>query len=80
MITAAVLFDSHLTARTLLRVGGDPVGGLAVVVALLLPPLQQITFDWFVPVFAAEEAGGGGNDSMKCKEEVLCGDDFVFSA
>lgn len=53
VVAAAVLLNGHLTARTLFGIGRDPVGGFAVVVALLFPFSQQITFDRLVPIFAA---------------------------
>jgi hypothetical protein len=55
MITAAVLFNSHLTFGTLLSVGCDPIGCLAVVVALLLPLPEEITLNRLVPTLAAQE-------------------------
>lgn len=42
MIAAAILLNGHLTLRTVLRVGGDPVEGLTIVGALFLPLLQQV--------------------------------------
>ena len=39
----------------LLSVGGDPVAGLAVVVALLNPFLDQVTLDRVMPVLTAVE-------------------------
>ena len=43
-ITATILLDGCLTLRALFRVGRDPVGGLAVVRALLQPFLDERTY------------------------------------
>lgn len=56
MITAAVLFDGHVTLGTLLGVGSDPIGRLRVVVAFFNPLLEPLAFDRIVPLFAASEA------------------------
>jgi hypothetical protein len=42
VVAAAVLLDGGAALRALLRVGGDPVGRLGVVVALLDPLLDQV--------------------------------------
>lgn len=55
VIAAAVLLDRHVAFGTLFRVRRDPVARLRVVVALLDPLLQQVTFDGIVPVLAARE-------------------------
>ena len=44
---------------TLFRVGSDPVARFAVVVTLLLPFLQPLAFDGFVPRLSALKAEGG---------------------
>lgn len=56
VITTTVLFDCHEALRTLFRIRRDPVGRFAVVVALLLPLLQQLALDRLVPLVGALEA------------------------
>lgn len=56
VIATTVLFDRHEALRALLRVRRDPVGRLAVVVALLLPLLQQLALNRLVPLVGALEA------------------------
>jgi hypothetical protein len=51
VIAAAVLLDGGPALGALLRVGRDPVGGLAVVVALLRPLPDQRAPHRIVPVF-----------------------------
>jgi hypothetical protein len=53
MIAAAVLLNGGPALGALLRVGRDPVGGLAVVVTLLCPLPDQRAPHWVVPVFYA---------------------------
>ena len=43
MIATSILLDGGSALWTLLGVGGDPVAGLAVVVALLDPLLDEVT-------------------------------------
>jgi len=65
VITAAVLLDGSLAFGTLLCVGEDPIGGLAVDLlsglsqTLLVPTPEYITTGGFVPSFTAEEAEDG---------------------
>lgn len=55
MITTAVFFYSRVTFRTLFRIGCYPIRRLRIVVAFLLPFLQQNTPDGIVPVLTASE-------------------------
>lgn len=56
VIATAVLFDGGIAFGAFLGVGGNPVRGLRVIVALLDPLFQQPALYWIVPVLAAGEA------------------------
>ena len=51
VVAATVLLDDGAALGALLGVGRDPVGGLAVVVALLDPLADQAAPDRVVPIF-----------------------------
>ena len=55
MIAASILLYGGTALGTLLSVGGDPVTGLAVVIALLDPFLDEVTSDGIVPVLGTVE-------------------------
>ena len=59
VVAATVLFNRHEALRTLLGVRRNPIGGLAVIVALLFPFLEQLALDRFVPLIGALEAEDG---------------------
>ena len=56
MIATSFLLNGGPTLRTLLGIGRDPVGGLAVVVTLLNPLLDEVAPDGVMPVLRAGEA------------------------
>ena len=65
VVATAIFLNRGFTLGTFLCVGRDPVGGLAIIITLFDPLLDEVAADRVVPVFAtakAEDVGAATSD------------------